>query len=78
MHANAIKLAAKNDFLSLYPKFNKDTTALLSECDKVISSMPKDEQNVEIAKIMLKYELFSEADCYDDVGTPDESEPVSH
>ena len=78
MHANAIKLAAKNDFLSLYPKFNKDTTALLSECDNVLSSIPEDKQNVELAKVMLKYELFTEADCYEDVGTSDESDTVSH
>ena len=62
----ATKLAAKNDFLSLYPTFKKDTTALLSECDEVLRSTPMDKQNVEIAKVMLKYELFTEADCFED------------
>tara|TARA_R100001377_G_scaffold83194_2_gene64381 strand:+ start:884 stop:1117 length:234 start_codon:yes stop_codon:yes gene_type:complete len=77
MQHYAVKLAAKNDFLSLYPTFKCDTTALLSECDEVLRSIPVDKQNVEIAKVMLKYELFTEADCFeDDDGTTDEN--VSH
>lgn len=78
MQHYAAKLASKNDFLSLYPTFSKDTTALLSECDEVLRSIPVDKQNVEIAKVMLKYELFTEADCFedDDDGTADEN--VSH
>lgn len=75
MNHYAAKLADKNDFLSLYPTFKKDTTALLSECDEVLRSTPMDKQNVEIAKVMLKYELFTEADCFtdDDDGTTDEN-----
>ena len=79
MNHYSAKVAAKNDFLSLYPTFKKDTTALLSECDEVLRSIPVDKQNVEIAKVMLKYELFTEADCFeevDDDGNTDES--VSH
>ncbi len=79
MNHYADKLAAKNDFLSLCPKFVVDTTALLAEIAKVNCSIPLDKQNVELAKVMLKYELFTEADCYDEVeddGTTDES--VSH
>jgi hypothetical protein len=77
MNHYAVKLAAKNDFLSLYPTFKKDTTALLSECDEKLRSTPMNKQNVEIAKVMLKYGLFTEADCFeDDDGTTDEN--VSH
>lgn len=84
MNHYAAKLAGKNDFLSLYPTFKKDTTALLSECDEVLRSIPVDKQNVEIAKVMLKYELFTEADCFEDEddGTTDEDDSqgsnVSH
>lgn len=75
MNHYAAKLADKNDFLSLYPTFKKDTTALLSECDEILRSTPMDKQNVEIAKVMLKYELFTEVDCFtdDDDGTTDEN-----
>ena len=74
MNHYAAKLAAKNDSLSLCPQFVVDTTALLAEIAEVNCSIPMDKQNVELAKVMLKYELFTEADCFEeDDGTTDEN-----